>query len=99
MVDQLGGDSVTIHIREAQPRVVETVPARAMRFLHLGQVRRLLLRAEEEDGGGIDLVVLLERRKEFVIARLEVLGPELLRNSGVRVRRDEDQLVHLRSFT
>ena len=86
VVDQLGRDALAVHVGQPEHGVVQAVPPGLVRDLELRQHRRgAALRAEQEDGSWIDLVVLVQTRNEVTELRVEVLGPELLRNSGVRV--------------
>ena len=60
VVDELGGDALTIHLGQAEVRVVEPVVPVGVRVLDLGQARAAALRGEQEDRGRVDLVVLAQ---------------------------------------
>ena len=94
-VDQLGGDALTVHVGEPDDGVVEAVPVIAMRGLVLLEALGAVLGGDQVDRHRIDLVVPVQLREQIVEALGEVVLPELLRNSGVRItRNDDDLLVH-----
>jgi hypothetical protein len=93
VVDHLGGDALAVHVGEAQDGVVQTVVVLAVGLGDLGQRGAPALARHEEDRRGVHDVVLAQRGDELVEARVEVLAPELLGHTGVRIGRDDDHLV------
>ena len=96
MEDEFGRDALAVHVGHSQHGVVQPVPAGDVGFTVLRE-RCLRLHAclQHQHRDGVDLVVLVEVLDQVVEPGVHVLGPQLLRDAGVAVRRDDDQpLVH-----
>jgi hypothetical protein len=82
-VDELRSNALAVHVRNAQHRVIETVPVVALRrlMLRVGALASPHLGADAVDGARVDFVAiamqLLEQTMELI---RQVLRPQLFRN-------------------
>src|SRR5262249_7636987 len=92
-VVQSGGVPPPVHICQPQNGIMEAVPPGRVSFLVLRVGRQAVLGSEKSDRRWVDLLVSGQAGKQVVEPGVEILRPQLVWNTRMRVRRDNDDLV------